>query len=374
MRSYLIVIVSVLTLAVALSQPVLAQGTTGNPSKGTARQFGTGQKTTGTVGSPSRGTARGITTGGGTGGGGGGNAPLPGTISLDLAGNNTVILHCTLIRAGTFTMGSPVTEVGHEAEEEPLHQVTITKDYYSGTTEVTQIQFITIMSTNPSNFQPPVVPAVILGFDYRFLPVESVWHTDNRPGVTHVDAQLFCQRLGTKVVRRVRLPTEAEWEFAVRGGTQTAYYFGAAPAPLPDHAWIAANSGGVTHLTVDVPPSGLSPANVNNKRPNPRGLHDVYGNVWEWCSDWYGAYVAGAATDPTGPRSGDYRVIRGGAYNSVAATDCRSANRWWAWPDDPALHPLPWPNPAPSIWTIPPWPLPNTDYTTIGFRVVVEAP
>jgi formylglycine-generating enzyme required for sulfatase activity len=161
-----------------------------------------------------------------------------------------------------------------------------------GVTEVTQAQYEAVMGTNPSKFKGAT------------NPVDTVsWN----------DATEFCKKLSEKTRQAVRLPTEAEWEYACRAGTATTFSFGDADSALGDYAWYSANSGSTTHP-------------VGQKKPNAWGLYDMHGNVWEWCADWYGDYPKVAATEPQGPASGTSRVLRGGFWAS-APTRCRSANR-----------------------------------------------
>jgi formylglycine-generating enzyme required for sulfatase activity len=199
-------------------------------------------------------------------------------LTLDLGGGVTMKL--VLIHPGKFMMG-----------EEEQHEVTLSKPFYMGVTEVTQAQYEAIMGTNPSSFKGPA------------NPVETVsWN----------DATEFCKKLSEKTRQAVRLPTEAEWEYACRAGTKTAFSFGDDESALGDYAWYAANSGDTTHP-------------VGQKKPNAWGLFDMHGNVWEWCADWWGVYPKGAVTDPQGPASGKYRVLRGGAW-PLDPGRCRSAS------------------------------------------------
>jgi formylglycine-generating enzyme required for sulfatase activity len=217
---------------------------------------------------------------------------------------NSIGMKLVLIPKGTFQMGSPIEEAGADDDEEQ-HQVTISNDYYLGVTEVTQGQYEKVMGTNPSYFQK----RVIRKSDSSMYPVEQVsWE----------DAVKFCKKLSDlpeeKAAGRVyRLPTEAEWEYACRAGSKTAYSFGEGSKSLGDYAWFDGNSNNQTHP-------------VGEKKANAWGLYDMHGNVWEWCSDWYGEYPKGAVSDPVGPREGSYRVFRGGCWLNVAA-DCRSACR-----------------------------------------------
>lgn len=205
------------------------------------------------------------------------------------------------IAAGTFMMGSENGDV----DERPVTRVTISQPfwfsqpYWLGKTEVTQAQWAAVMRSNPSSFKG------------EKRPVEQVSWTD---------AMEFCQKLTERERAAGRLPdgyvytlpTEAQWEYACRAGT-TGDYGG----NLDAMAWYTANSGGATH-------------DVGTKQANAWGLHDMHGNVWEWCLDWYGNYPGGAVIDPVGAASGSLRVHRGGCWNNPAQ-DCRSAFRdGWA--------------------------------------------
>jgi formylglycine-generating enzyme required for sulfatase activity len=195
------------------------------------------------------------------------------------------------IPAGQFAMGS----TKGSDDEKPVHTVRITKPFYMGKYEVTQEQWEAVMGDNPSHFKGAK------------NPVEKVsWN----------DCQQFLRKLKAKVPGGLacRLPTEAEWEYACRAGSTTKYSFGESENDLGDHAWYSKNSGNKTHP-------------VGQKKHNAWGLYDMHGNVWEWCHDWYAdSYPIFDQTDPTGPTSGEYRVLRGGCWFSNA-TYCRSAIR-----------------------------------------------
>jgi formylglycine-generating enzyme required for sulfatase activity len=142
--------------------------------------------------------------------------------------------------------------------------------------------------------------------------------------VSWTDAVEFCRKLSALPAEKragyvYRLPTEAEWECACRAGTSTAYSFGDSESELGDYAWYEKNSGGTTHP-------------VGGKKPNGWGLYDMYGNVWEWCQDWYGDYPSGSTTDPTGAASGSDRVTRGGSWYGISDR-CHSAYRGRDAPD-----------------------------------------
>ncbi len=217
------------------------------------------------------------------------------------------------VPAGTFQMGSPASERSRESEE-TLHQVTLTSDYYLGKYEVTQGQWKALMGTNPS-------ANAACGDG---CPVDSVSWTDARGTggfIEKLNAHLAAT--GQPGAGKYRLPTEAEWERAARGGGQTRFSFGDAldgddfcgqSAQSEPHLWWCANSGGKTHP-------------VGGKQPNPYGLYDIHGNVWEWCEDWCGNYSPAPQTDPTGPATGTSRTWRGGSSHYERRA-CRSAMRF----------------------------------------------
>jgi formylglycine-generating enzyme required for sulfatase activity len=235
---------------------------------------------------------------------------------------NSIGMKLVLIPKGTFTMGSPPSEqVGDLTREadEPQHEVTISKEYYLGIHEVTQSQYMRVMGENPSEFQgdrvaehDPQTGQRVKEIDSSNHPVESIsWR----------NAVEFCKRLSElpeekKAGRVYRLPTEAEWEYACRAGSKTAFSFGESTRPTADlgeYAWFTRNSNEQSHP-------------VGEKKPNAWGLYDMHGNVWEWCSNWYGEYPIGAVTDPVGPPEGTFRVQRGGSWFFEPAR-CRSACR-----------------------------------------------
>jgi formylglycine-generating enzyme required for sulfatase activity len=196
--------------------------------------------------------------------------------ALDLG--NGLAIELIPIQPGTFMMGSDKGE----PDERPIHKVTISRDYLIGKYEVTQEQWEAVMGSMPAGFKGPR------------RPIESV---------TWEEAVAFTKALSLRTGRTARLPTEAEWEYACRAGTTTEYVFGDSVEQLPQHGWFSGNSGLVTH-------------DVGGKPPNPWGLYDVHGNVWEWCLDWFdvGYYANSPAIDPRGPESGTHRALRGGGY------------------------------------------------------------
>ena len=209
----------------------------------------------------------------------------PGKVDVIDLGKD-VKLEMVLVPAGKFKMGSPASEKGR-SDDETQHEVTLTKPYYIGKYEVTQEQWEAVMGNNPS-FTKGVK-----------FPVTNVsWE----------DCQKFIKKLNGKTSGGYRLPTEAEWEYACRAGTPTAYSYG----------------GNLTKSDANI--DGDSIKAVGSYKPNAFGLYDMHGNLFEWCEDWYGDYPAGAATDPKGPVTGKGRVMRGGSFISDVSL-ARSSNR-----------------------------------------------
>lgn len=180
--------------------------------------------------------------------------------------------------------------------------ITLTHDYWLGKYEVTQGEYEAVMGKNPSHFQ---------GDPNR--PVEKVRCTE---------AQDYCSTVTKRETQAgrlppgyaYRLPTEAEWEYGCRAGTTNLFSFGDAVTEAEQYAWTLENAEATSH------PVGL-------KRPNPWGLYDIHGNVWEWCSDWFEPYPAAALKDPTGPAESQYKVFRGGGWNQ-SIEFARSRNRF----------------------------------------------
>ena len=199
---------------------------------------------------------------------------------------NKLINNMVYVSGGTFIMGGD-----DSSDQMPTHSVTLSS-YYICKYEVTQALWRAVMGSNPSNFKG------------NNLPVENVsWY----------DCQTFIKRLNSYTGRNFRLPTEAEWEFAARGGNYSRHYKYSGSNYIGDVAWYDDNSGNRTHP-------------VGTKQPNELGLYDMSGNVWEWCSDWYGSYSSYSQSDPTGANSGSYRVERGGSWYGYARY-CRSSDR-----------------------------------------------
>jgi formylglycine-generating enzyme required for sulfatase activity len=235
-----------------------------------------------------------------------GESQPPKELELDLGGG--VKLELVLIPAGKFIMGSP-----NKKDNQPQHEVTLSQSYYMGKYPVTQEQYEKVMGANPSKLKGANDPVDFVSWD---------------------NAQDFCKKVSATSGKIVRLPTEAEREYACRAGSTTAFCFGDNDKELGAYAWFKDNSDNKTHP-------------VGEKKPNAWGLYDMHGNVWEWCQNWDGEDAAGPATDPQGPAQGTHRVWRGGCW-AAGPLRCTSTNR------------------TPMT--------PNQRHNDAGFRVVVEAP
>ena len=204
---------------------------------------------------------------------------------------NGIKYNMVWVDGGTFRMGATSEQGSEISDEKPVHSVTLS-GYYIGKTEVTQALWQAVMGSNPSYFE---------GDD---LPVEQVsWD----------DCQEFIRKLNSLTGQNFRLPTEAEWEFACRGGNNSRGYKYSGSNYIDNVAWYDGNSGDKTHP-------------VATKSPNELGIYDMSGNVWEWCADWYGDYSSGRQTNPKGPYGGSGRVNRGGSWYNFAR-NCRSSIR-----------------------------------------------
>ena len=204
-----------------------------------------------------------------------------------------LVANMVYVQGGTFTMGAS-SEQGSDAydDEKPAHQVTLSS-FSIGKYEVTQEEWEAVMGSNPSNFKGAKRPVECVSWD---------------------DCQAFIRKLNQLTGRNFRLPTEAEWEYAARGGRNSrGYKYAGTTSYLDGNAWYGDNSGNTTHP-------------VGQKNANELGLYDMSGNVWEWCADWYGGYSSSSQTNPQGPSSGSIRVFRGGSWFDDARF-CRVSHR-----------------------------------------------
>ena len=219
-------------------------------------------------------------------------APIANSDNITIPVKDGISIDMVRVEAGTFTMGATAEMKNPRDNEKPTHRVTLTNDYYIGKYEVTQALWKAVMGNNPSNFKGDN------------LPVENVsWK----------DCQKFLSKLNRITGKTFRLPTEAEWEYAARGGNKSRGYQYSGSNNLLDVAWYDDNSGNKTHA-------------VGTKQANELGIYDISGNVDEWCQDWHGEYSSSSQVNPTGANSGCSRVYRGGSwYNS--AQFCRSSFR-----------------------------------------------
>ena len=216
------------------------------------------------------------------------------TISIPV--KNGISIEMVKVEAGTFMMGATSEMKDPYDWEKPVHQVTLTNDYYMGKYEVTQALWQAVMGNNPSRFKG------------ENLPVETVnWN----------ECQEFITKLNSMTGRKFRLPTEAEWEYSARGGKKSRGYQYSGSSYISDVAWY--DGGSKTHP-------------VGTKQANELGIYDMSGNVWEWCSDWYSSYSSSSQTNPTGSDSGSRRVDRGGGWGN-GARRCRLSCRNYDTPD-----------------------------------------
>jgi formylglycine-generating enzyme required for sulfatase activity len=240
---------------------------------------------------------------------------------------NILGMKFALIRAGTFRMGSPPEEAGRTADEGPLHEITITRPFYLGVYPVTQMQYQLVMKTSPSHFARTARgKELVKDMETRYFPVERV---------TWGNAVVFCRKLSERPEEQAegrvyRLPTEAEWEYACRGDSPHPFHLG------PSLSSTLANfDGNYPYGGAPRGPFLRRTCVVGSYPANAFGLHDLHGNVWEWCQDWYGEhyYQESPAEDPQGPAAGDRRVVRGGCWSSPGS-NCRTAYRGKLEPGD----------------------------------------
>ena len=214
---------------------------------------------------------------------------------------NGVTFKMVTVEGGTFTMGGTSEQGAVASDEKPTHSVTLST-YLIGKTEVTQELWQAVMGTNPSTTKGNSFPVVKVSWN---------------------DCQTFIKKLNALTGKNFRLPTEAEWEYAARGGNKSKAYKYSGSSTIGNVAWYKANAGIIKP--------------VASMQPNELGIYDMSGNVWELCNDWYGNYSGEAQTNPIGPASGDYRVQRGGSC-ATSADQCRISYRGAADPTAPFDH------------------------------------
>jgi len=220
-----------------------------------------------------------------------------------------------LVPGGTYQMGDTRNE--GDSDEKPVHSVTL-RSFYIGRYEVTQKEWVEIMGGNPSEFTGDNLPVEQVSWYEAINFCNALSDKEGLERYYTVNGEIVTQNAGKK---GYRLPTEAEWEYAAKGGLtgsgSPSTYSGS--DNIEEVAWYYGNSGNTTH-------------NVGTKAANELGIYDMSGNVYEWCWDWYGEYSSSPQTNPHGPASGSYRVLRGGSWLNLAL-DCRSANRFRYLPD-----------------------------------------
>ena len=228
----------------------------------------------------------------------GSSSMASGSNTISIPVKDGISIEMVKVEAGTFMMGATSEMKDPYDDEKPVHQVTLTNDYYMGKYEVSQALWEAVMGSNPSEYKGDN------------LPVETVsWN----------DCQEFISKLNSMTGRKFRLPTEAEWEYSARGGKKSRSYQYSGSSNISGVAWYDGNSGSKTHP-------------VGTKQANELGIYDMTGNVWEWCSDWYGFYSSSSQTNPTGADSGSSRVFRGGSWYGNARY-CRLSFRDCTPPD-----------------------------------------
>lgn len=227
--------------------------------------------------------------------------PMSGDIDVEfkMFTVNGVSFKMIAVEGGTFTMGATAEQIGARSEESPSHQVTLSP-YYIGETEVTQALWEAVTGYSPTA-------------DVSWTSHYGLGDSYPAYYISYNDVKNFIAKLNEMTGMVFRMPTEAEWEYAARGGNKSKSYLYSGGNSIGDVAWVSSNSGGKTNL-------------VGTKSPNELGLYDMSGNVWEWCSDWFGSYSSANQTDPTGPSSGKLRIMRGGSWPYNGAR-CRVAYR-----------------------------------------------
>lgn len=225
-----------------------------------------------------------------------------------------VEIEMVYVEGGTFQMGA-TSEQGsdYDSNERPVHSVTLS-DYYIGKFEVTQGLWEKVMGTtiHEQRIKAGYSFTNGVGSDYPMYYVN--WE----------EAQEFCKKLSQLTGKTYVLPTEAQWEYAARGGVKSRGYKYSGSNTIGNVAWYSDNSSSSTHP-------------VATKQPNELGLYDMSGNVWEWCSDWYGSYSSESQSNPTGPSTGSNRVLRGGSWCN-SARNCRVSFRNYSYPSNRSFN------------------------------------
>jgi formylglycine-generating enzyme required for sulfatase activity len=228
---------------------------------------------------------------------------------------NGIKYNMVWVEGGTFSMGAtPEQGVDVADDEKPVHSVTLS-GYYIGKTEVTQALWKAVMGTNPSLFKGDNLPVECVSWD---------------------DCQVFIRKLNSLTGQNFRLPTEAEWEFACRGGNNSRGYKYSGSNYIDNVAWYWDNSG-IKYLEPIFGKLRQKTHPVATKAPNELGIYDMTGNVCEWCNDWYGDYRSDAQTNPKGLDNGSGRVLRGGSW-AIQEDECRSSSRLGGNPINPDPH------------------------------------
>ena len=238
--------------------------------------------------------------------------------STDYVENDSIIpgLSMVYVEGGTFDMGA-TEEQGEDysVDERPIHSITLSS-YYISKYEITQAQWKAVMGTTIEQQKEKVAT-----YYEKVTPLCSDSGSHPIIYVSWYEAKEFCEKLSFKTGKNYGLPTEAQWEFAARGGVKSKGYKYSGSNTIGEVAWYKDNSNGITH-------------EVGTKASNELGIYDMSGNVWEWCADWGDYYNSSADTNPMGPDIGHARVLRGGAYNHVMSF-CRVSNRDGIVPDAP---------------------------------------
>ena len=229
----------------------------------------------------------------------GSSSMASGSNTISIPVKNGISIEMVKVEAGTFMMGATPEMENPFDNEKPTHQVTLTNDYYIGKYEVTQALWQAVMGKKPSRFKGDNLPVVSVSWN---------------------DCQKFISKLNRKTGKKFRLPTEAEWEYAARGGKKSRCYQYSGSNNISDVAWYYNNSCSKTYI-------------AGSKQANELGIYDMSGNVKEWCQDWFGSYSSSSQVNPTGANSGSYCVGRGGSWNCVAGS-CNPSTRFSFAPDD----------------------------------------